>query len=549
MQEQIQAEQVLHNEIDRRAFLRGGLIVGGALAMRNVIPRSVNSVLSTPPHQLSSKAPMPETEVLMSAISPEEMLMTPEYQTNKEFLLLIGNSMLAQGQESHGGLRFPSRIQGNNDQTDRDVGDASVGMGLLILDEAFPGDPKWVDAAEKVATWLTAVSVKDANGRHWPDYANNRTVSSDVFTSFDDGAIGIGDFYWRLYDRTGKDSYKEIALETLEWTFSQAENIGNGEERWKWDVTDPQSLYYMGMGEGVVGLIHTFAIYYQRLKNSDPVMAAKCKTYIDGGLRYLDDVRTALGNNIGDATYSRAIPETGVIGTNGDTTMNAGYLSGAAGGAFMYLKLHETFGDQKYLDKADEIFSWLEDSTNGPLVKYPDGTVAWKLAIDPQGGNDNRYATGFEEGIAGIVWVYLQAYKKTGKQKYLDMVKRGADRLVDFAIKPNVNELAWREDMHPNNADVHVNLNNGAAGDCMVLQDIYLSTGIVKYHEAAQKALNWIKSKAIRSGKTIYFKDIDNGKIYKDDTSMHWGDSGYADAAARMSGGTIDLAGGEEQGL
>jgi hypothetical protein len=43
--------------------------------------------------------------------------------------------------------------------------------------------------------------------------------------------------------------------------------------------------------------------------------------------------------------------------------------------------------------------------------------------LDPGGGDNNKYATGFEEGAAGIGWVHLQANILTGDNKYLEPVQ------------------------------------------------------------------------------------------------------------------------------
>ena len=91
-----------------------------------------------------------------------------------------------------------------------------------------------------------------------------------------------------------------------------------------------QSPIYMGMGEGQVGVINTLATYYERLRHSDPKIAAQCKHYIDGGLKGIDAVKAALLNNVGTGA---TIPETGIVGRDGDTNMDSGYLSGGAGAA------------------------------------------------------------------------------------------------------------------------------------------------------------------------------------------------------------------------
>jgi len=463
---------------------------------------------------------------------------SPEKNPGTEMLRLAGESLLALGEPSHGGLRFRSEIQAPHYQTDRDVGAASVGMGFLVLADAYPDDTRFMEAAEKAATWLLAVSEVDKRGRCWPDYADDAGASESRYTSFDDGAPGIADFLWRVGDKTNGQHYKDAALQAMRWTFAQAENK-DGALRWQWDANDADSGYQMGMGEGVVGLVHTFASFYERTRQSDPAFAAQCKQTIDGALRFIDRARASLGDNEGD---SRALPETGVIGQDGDTAMNSGYLSGAAGAAFMYLKLHQTFGTQAYLDKATELLDWLDDTSEGPKVDMGDKGAAWKLMLDPQGGDNTAYATGMEEGNAGIGWTYLQAYHVTQKAAYLTTAKQAADWLVATAIHSK-GGLSWREHEHPAAKQIHPNLNNGAAGIGMFLMDMYQTTKDDTYLQAAQGAETWLLATAVTDYKHAHWKDVDDDTSFANDPSWHWGTAGIAAFLARMHGGNVDIPG------
>ena len=161
------------------------------------------------------------------------------------FLQETGNSLINLHEDDNGGWRFRSRIQTPHFQTDRDVGAAGIGVGFLALADKYPDDPRWLHAAKQTASWLIAVSSSDnAGGRFWHDYVDDGQVSADVYTSFDDGTIGISDFFWQLYEKTHDQQYKQMSLEGLQWTFSQAEAVnqdGLSGYRWKWDVTDPSS--------------------------------------------------------------------------------------------------------------------------------------------------------------------------------------------------------------------------------------------------------------------------------------------------------------------
>jgi hypothetical protein len=152
----------------------------------------------------------------------------------KNVLDQAGQSLIDHHDASQGGWRFKSEIQSPHYQTDRDVGAASVGMGFLAMAEADPNNSQWVNAAKQTANWLTVVSKQNGKGgRYWPDYVDDNDVSTDVYTSFDDGTIGISDFFWRLYEKTGDPKYKQVSIEGLQWTLSQAEPYGQNSYRWK----------------------------------------------------------------------------------------------------------------------------------------------------------------------------------------------------------------------------------------------------------------------------------------------------------------------------
>lgn len=455
----------------------------------------------------------------------------------------IGDSLIAMHEDANSGWRFKSAIQAPHYQTDRDVGASGIGMGFLVLADRYPEEVKWQQTAEQTANWLISVAQKDSNGRmYWPDYADDDEQSDSAYTSFDDGTLGISDFFWQLYERTQNESYRAVAESSLAWTLAQAENVGSTDRpayRWLWDKSDESSGYQMGMGMGVVGIVHALAEYHQRLQASNPALAAQSKQYMDGAVRYISSVRSELGNNNGDA---RALPETGLIGQDGDTNMNSGYLSGTAGAAFMYLKLYKVFNDRQYLEQAERSLSWLADEKSGPMVRVDDDKVAWKLSLDPQGGDDDQLATGFEEGAAGIAWVFLQAYKVTGQQQYLETAKQAANWLSSVA-QPNAGGVTWHEDEAPRNPIVHANLNNGAAGIGMFLLELNEASGDNRYKELADQARVWIANTAQREGNLVFWDDNDGEANYSRDPSWHWGSAGIIAFMVRAEGGKVNIPG------
>lgn len=490
-------------------------------------------------------APAAGTTESQNPASPEAQTPTPEVKKAPVGLLRdTVESILASAEqvsvdikgEQRTGLRWRSAIQGGNNQTDMDVGAAGIGMGLLQLAQEFPDDPRLLESAKQAAYWLSSVAQYGANTVSWPDYANDGDVATETYTSHDDGAAGIGLFYMELYQVTRDPEHLDMAVKSLNWLLQQAEKTSHG-YRWPYDASTDDDNYQMGMGMGTVGIVQTLTRYHALAKGANPALAAMCQTYITGAVEYVEYAQRVLAAK-GVAGDVRALPETDpTVDQDGNTNMNSGYLSGAAGLAFMYLSLHQEFGGDQYQQKAVQTLGWLLDDKQGPMVKIGKGQAAWKLALDREGGDDDQLPTGFEEGAAGIGWILLQAYHSIRDPQYLAAAQQAGNWLVAVATKKG-QQYMWHEDHNPTNPLVHVNLNNGAAGIGMFMHDLAaMSTGPSKqrYAAAANGAQEYITTAARRSGNAVGWTD--NGGLdddgnrppdYQKDSSMHWGATGIA---------------------
>ena len=470
------------------------------------------------------------------------------------------DAMLALGIRTGGGIAFKSNVEGDL-HTDCDVGAAGTLSSLTELSKQFPEVSEYREVAIGVGHWLLSASEvsKSANGttlRKFPDYANGPRKSqrsTDIYTSYDDGAAGVAKQLFDLYDLTGIEEFMTGSLESLNWLFSVAEAVPEGDRRlyewaklWRWDMGDKSQPFYLGIGDGVTGVINTLASFYERLRGSRPDMAAKCKHYMIGGLNYLEDVKATIAGRsyLDNQRYDAVVPETDPAEpqdqTQGNTALDSGWLSGEAGLAYTYLNLHRIFGDEQnteYLDKAEHIlFGWMIDKKDGPLVELGDGSLAWKHYIDPQGGNNPDYPTGFEEGNAGIAWVYLQGYKLTKQQKYLDIGTKAMRWLANNAFEDDNHGYYWvnYENRQPADKLVTMNLDNGNNGITMVFHDYYLVTKDKRFDRIAWGSMQHVMNRTINRNGRLSRRDSsgyangDSGKpqYYWVDASYHWGFAG-----------------------
>src|SRR6476620_3019645 len=121
-----------------------------------------------------------------------------------------------------GGWAWRSSIQAPHYQTDRDVGAASIGEGLLAA-YAVTGDARYRRAAVAAGDFLLGVAEPADGGLRWPDWADpDAERSATHCTSFDDGAAGISDYLWTLFRATGDQRFRAGALAGMRWLVAQA---------------------------------------------------------------------------------------------------------------------------------------------------------------------------------------------------------------------------------------------------------------------------------------------------------------------------------------
>jgi rhamnogalacturonyl hydrolase YesR len=434
------------------------------------------------------------------------------------------DSLVARHVDALDGWAWRSAIQSPHLQTDRDVGAASVAMGFLAAWQTTR-DRRYLDAARHAGDWLLAAAQPAESGVKWPDYDDSpQRISSTHFTSFDDGAAGISDLLWRLYQTTGDMRYRTGALAGMAWLKSQARGADGapcpGECRWTW--FENGSSIYTGIGQGIAGIGYTFDAFAER--TGDP----SYERYALSAAAYLERRMTDDG----------AIPE-----QPGTTAFDTGFLNGSAGDAFFFLRMYQRTGNARYLADARRLLTWVRSEER----RQPVG-VAWPIMIDPRHGNDNKLAAGVEEGNAGIGWVELQAYEITGDPVDRQSAVASGDWLTAIALA-NDDGLSWQEDL--GRPLVHTSLDNGAPGIGWYLDDLWRVTGDARYEAGALAAAQWLESVAAMDRRGVYWFEHQVGAPDSDqwrlpyEPSWHWGTAGIVAYFARLDGWAVDIPGEE----
>jgi uncharacterized protein YyaL (SSP411 family) len=464
--------------------------------------------------------------VLLAALAGSSLCAAP---ARADMLSSIAGSLIDRHVEPKtGGWAWQSVIQPHHLQVDRDVGTASVGIGFLAAYDV-EHDQGYLSAAESAGDWLIGVAQPaKGGGVEWPDWDDgNGSVHNIHYHSYDDGAPGIADFLWRLSVESGITKYADEAKLAMEWEEHEAkappgQSCPGTQCYWTW--AHEKSVQYTGMGEGVAGIAYAFDAFAQ--ETGDP----SYEQYALAAAAWLEAHISAQG----------AIPEV-ASGHAFDT----GYLSGSAGDAFLFARLAQSTGDQRWLNDAKTLETWV----SGQGISVYGGT-AWPIETP----GDKAEATGIEEGAAGIGWVELQLYALTTNPHYLNVAVQAGTWLRAVAI-PDDYGVCWLEDINGKNL-VHTSLDNGAPGIGWFLFDL---AEVDPYNggadsQAATDALTWLQNVAFQDGDGIYWYEHFKGKPSKPawsipaDPSWHWGLAGIAGYTARYNGWSIDMP-GEQPGL
>jgi hypothetical protein len=393
----------------------------------------------------------------------------------------------------HGGWAWRSAIQAPHYQTDRDVGAASVGEGLLAA-YAVTRDARYRRAAVAAGDYLLGVAEPAAGGLRWPDWADpDGERSSTHFTSFDDGAAGISDYLWRLYRVSGERRFRGAALAGMRWVVAQARCAGDTCS-WTWTDDPSWRVAYYGVGMGQAGIVLTLDAFADR--TGDPVF----RRYARAGAAHL---RRLAGGG--------ALPR-----GSADATLETGFLGGSAGAAYMFLERWATDRNPADLATARRLLRWVDDQGSGGAWPISAGSAAM--------------AGGFELGAAGIAWVNLRAYRATGEREYRDAAGRAGAWLRASSVRG-----AWAELPGDPTVPFYVGLDGGAAGIGWVLDDL-ARAGISPRanRQAAAAALAGLRRSASRDRLGAFW--FGYRRALRAEPSWHWGAAGIAAFAARLAG-------------
>ncbi|HEY3778188.1 MAG TPA: lanthionine synthetase LanC family protein [Rhizomicrobium sp.] len=458
----------------------------------------------------------------------------------------VAHSLIARGEpvtwiDGHRtGSAWKSSVGKPAYRTGRSTGAAGIGLALLGAYDTT-GNASYLSAAVAAGDFLAAAQVPADSGR-WPALYNPPGPSNEAFTSFEDGAPGIADFLWQLYERTGNARYAFTALAGMDWEISKAV-APKGQSCppvCVWPVQDPPANGVQnGIAHGVAGIAWAFNAFAERRAGVDPVRSARYAAYARAAAAWLEaqmvHAKVANGQSVA------RIPEEA-----GKDMVAPGFAAGSAGDAFLFYQLYLSTGRPQYRRDGDLLVAGLRADavTDGSCAG-----VTWPA--DSRNGKAVR-ATGVERGNAGIGWAALQAYKLLITRqpalaiKDLELARAAGDWLLSpCALQDRNKKENWVVDSR--GRQVSTTLANGAAGIGIFLYDLYSATGSPSYSEGAAEARKWIASAAQRNRDDVYWCQSLRGGVWQSCGEPSWsrGEAGILDMAARLDGWALDVPGAE----
>jgi hypothetical protein len=296
---------------------------------------------------------------------------------------MAADSLLARAETMPtGGWAWRSAIQAPHYQTDRDVGAASIGEGLLAA-YGVTRDARYLSAATAAGDFLLGIAEPDSGGLRWPDWADPDGLRSTThYTSFDDGAAGISDYLLQLSDVTGELRFRTAALGGMRWLVAQAvgPSCPQTECSWRWTDDPSDSVAYNGVGMGQAGIVLALDTF------ADATGDRTFREYARAGAARLRAL-TRDGR--------RPLPQ----GSEHPKVFETGFLDGSAGAAFVFLERYAHDHARVDLETAKRLLGWVNDRAEAD----GGGGRRWPLAV-----NDAEAEAGFELGTAGIDWVNLR---------------------------------------------------------------------------------------------------------------------------------------------
>ena len=345
----------------------------------------------------------------------------------------------------------------------------------------------YIEIAEEAARWIKTAEKITPHGKRWVQSPDSDEDFSDypclTEKAMYGGSAGIGLFYIRLYQATGREEYLDEARAAA------ADIMATYEGRDFYEDTlrsvrgsEDKRVHVKNMPGWIIG--------YANGPIGGAYLALKLHE-ITGGQAYRDFAVKAADDLLSTAKTS---PE-GMYWTEQND------LTGDFGFSMYLLLIWKLTGEDRYLDAAKSIGTYV-------LAKgrdAPKGGKYWKVVdmtlIDfPK----DIFWVGWAHGTSGVGWLFALLYQATGEERFLQAARDAADYIKGIAVGDDAAVLVPYLDSlvrGPSTEFYYLSTCHGPVGTSFLFEALYKITKQEDY-------LDWVRRLSrgiIRAGAPEHF--------------------------------------------
>lgn len=295
-----------------------------------------------------------------------------------------------------------------------------------------------------------------AEAKEGADYLLN-TLSAEEGMGLYTGLSGIAFALEETYKATKDQRYRDGVLKCLQLISESAKQVGRGVQ-WS-DTTDIIS------GNAGTGL---FLIYAARELNEPKYLELAAKA----GKRLIE-----VGETLKSGMMWRMDPEYDKLMPN--------FSHGTAGIAYFLATLYMETKEQEFLDVARTGALYLINSA------YYEGGVCLVSHHEP--GGEDLFYLGWCHGPVGTTRLFYRLYEITGEESWLDLVKQGARGILQSGIPEKQTPGFWN----------NVGICCGSAGVAEFFLDLYRATGDQEYIDFCKRVTADMLDRATAEGQGL----------------------------------------------
>lgn len=349
----------------------------------------------------------------------------------------------------------------------------------------------YIDIAKETARWIKTTEINTPNGKKWNQSPDSEEDFSDypmlTEKALYGGSAGIGLFYLRLYQATKEEEYLEEAKQAADYIIATDEGteyyektLNNNKPADKLVHVKNMPGWKIGYYNGPTGSAYLHLKLYEitkeekyktyAVKVADDLLAAAIKS--EEGIHWSEQndlcgdagfvtYLVSIGEVTGDDKYLDAAKGIGdylltkaAKAPNGGSYWNVVDLTiidfpkdvfwvnlahGTSGVGWIFSILYRATKEQKYLDAAVEAAKYIQGIATGTedavLVPYLDSLE--------RGPSTEFYYLSTCHGPAGTSLLFAELYELTGKEEYLDWVKKLSRGIIEAGAPENFSRGYW----------------------------------------------------------------------------------------------------------